>query len=68
MSHYCLMTEQDIWNTIQNVCEKAGISDTNFRKMKSNGRLADKWVVPVYLSLKNTEKELPLEKLQALAQ
>jgi len=59
--------KDDIWALIESVREEAGITITNFRKMKSEGKLARNWPAPIYLALKETNKKVPLERLQALS-
>jgi|GEM_PF-6872530 len=55
------MTVINLWDEIKSIKQKIGMSDTNFRKMKSKGVLPEKWVTPVYLELKKTKKAISLE-------
>lgn len=60
------MTDNEIWNAIKSVCEEVGMKPDNFRKQKSNGCLAGKWVAPVYLALVEKGVPITLKSLQAL--
>ncbi len=63
------MTDLNIWNEIKSIRKKIGMSDTNFRKIKSSGSLPEKWVAPIYLALKGKKKKakISIEDILGLA-
>lgn len=62
------ITDEDLVNMIGTIREDIGMSDVNFRRIKSDGKLPYKWVVPVYQHRKVQAKQIPLERIHALSQ
>lgn len=62
-----MMTDLEIWEAIKTVCDEVGIKPDNFRKQKSNGVLAKKWVAPVFIALKEKGVSVSIESLQGLS-
>lgn len=61
-------TDEEIWDVVKQVREAVGISDSNYRRMRSDKILPSKWVAPVFLHIEGTPHEIPLKRLYELSQ